>query len=95
MGNVLGCISDAEGKAAKCGKAVTPVSLDEIETALLNARQEISTKSFLDKYKIGKIVGHGAFAKVMVCTNKATGEQFAVKSVQKSVDDVETQREGE
>jgi hypothetical protein len=38
--------------------------------------------------------GHGAFAKVSICSHKDTKEKFAVKAVQKNFEDPGKQREG-
>jgi len=68
-----------------------------IEAAIADAKKELEKNRNLqltDKYRISKLIGHGAFAKVMVCADKDTHEKFAVKTVQKNVEDPNKQREG-
>eukprot|EP00775_Hariotina_reticulata_P011602 gene11602-11746_t len=68
---------------------------DDIEQALTEARAELDcsrTRAFMADYDMGKIIGHGAFARVQICTHQQSGVQFAVKAVQKN-DDLK-QREG-
>jgi serine/threonine protein kinase len=105
MGNVCGCAGSAKlqdsgvvspRRSCSC-KAVAPEYHDEVEKALAEARQELDAarqRVFEDAYQIGRIIGHGAFAKVQACTHIQTGQEFAVKTVQKSEDDLK-QREGE
>lgn len=81
MGNVCGRahVPDEAGVAssevkqrAGSGHAVTAVAapaVDCIQQALANARQELKKSTshrFSSSYKLGKIIGHGAFAKVQV-----------------------------
>jgi hypothetical protein len=68
---------------------------DEIEQALTEARAELDcsrSRAFADEYDMGKMIGHGAFARVQISTHQQSGVQFAVKAVQKN-DDLK-QREG-
>lgn len=77
-------------------KAVAPEYHDEVEKSLAEARQELDAarqRVFEDTYQIGRIIGHGAFAKVQACTHIKSGQEFAVKTVQKSPEDLK-QREG-
>eukprot|EP00959_Pyramimonas_sp_CCMP1952_P090391 1892322-Pyramimonas_sp.AAC.1 len=41
-----------------------------------------STALFKDQYSVGKILGRGGFATVKLCTEKATGKQYACKVMQ-------------
>jgi serine/threonine protein kinase len=104
MGNVCGCAGSAKLQAngvasprRSCScKAVAPEYHDEVEKALAEARQELDAarqRVFEGAYQIGRIIGHGAFAKVQACTHIQSGQEFAVKTVQKSEDDLK-QREG-
>jgi calcium-dependent protein kinase len=44
-----------------------------------------------DAYKIGKVLGEGAFGEVRLCTNRETGEKRAVKVLKKDqMDEEET-----
>lgn len=104
MGNVCGCAGSARlqdrgvvspRRSCSC-KAVAPEYHDEVEKALAEARQELDAarqRVFEDTYQIGRIIGHGAFAKVQACTHIKSGQEFAVKTVQKSPEDLK-QREG-
>jgi serine/threonine protein kinase len=51
-------------------------------------------KNFGDIYKTSRLIGHGAFAKVMVCSHKDTNTKYAVKTVQKNAEDPAKQKEG-
>lgn len=84
---------------AAAGAAAVSVtdSRDEIEIALTQARAELDAsaqKCFADDYATGKIIGHGAYCKVQVCTHNLTKQEFAVKAVLKAADDLK-QREGD
>jgi calcium-dependent protein kinase len=71
---------------------------DPIDAALADAKKELEKnkgQDFHNKYKVSKLVGHGAFAKVMICSHVDTNEKFAVKTVQKNLEDPQKQREGE
>ena len=95
MGNLCGCLLPQPNGTVK-GRAVLPAVEDEVELALVSARQELEEsqgRAFSQFYSIEKLVGHGAFAKVMACTELATGQQRAVKIVQKE-SDCGKQREG-
>jgi hypothetical protein len=104
MGNVCGCASSAKlqdsgvvapRRSCSC-KAVAPEYQDEVEKALAEARQELDAarqRVFEDTYQVGRIIGHGAFAKVQACSHLQSGQEFAAKTVQKIDDDLK-QREG-
>lgn len=107
MGNVCGSARAVEARVHVQQNSFTEASKqleapiaaavyqDEIEQALTKARAELDcsrTHAFVDDYDMGKIIGHGAFARVQICTHQQSGEQFAVKAVQKT-DDLK-QREG-
>jgi serine/threonine protein kinase len=97
MGNVCCLVSDSSGEAgAQNGKPRSKGS--EISQALAAAEQELKqggARKFGDVYSVGKIIGHGAFAKVSVCTHTASQEEFAVKSLGKNYEDLHKQRRGE
>jgi serine/threonine protein kinase len=104
MGNVCRCAGGvklqdsgvvAPRRSCSC-KAVAPEYQDEVEKALAEARHELDAarqRVFEGAYQIGRIIGHGAFAKVQACTHLQSGQEFAVKTVQKIEDDLK-QREG-
>ncbi|KAG1713488.1 hypothetical protein DVH05_001275 [Phytophthora capsici] len=41
-------------------------------------------EGFNEKYRIGRVIGEGNFSIVKECTNRATGERFAVKCINKA-----------
>ena len=74
-----------------------PQPATPIEAALAIARKELDKNQhakFEDTYLISKLIGHGAFAKVSICTHNVTKEKFAVKSVNKNLEDPQKQRDG-
>lgn len=106
MGNLCSCASSGDDQNAQTGgttagtnsapKVLTPQ--DVIDQSLNDAKRELEKNKgldFHDKYKVSKLVGHGAFAKVMVCSHKDTHEKYAVKTVQKNLEDPQKQRDGE
>jgi hypothetical protein len=74
----------------------------DVDAALADALAELQAASgdvFEDDYSASKLIGHGAFAKVMVCTPRrgpgANSEQLAVKVLTKSTGEkAEEQRQG-
>jgi hypothetical protein len=61
-----------------------------IDAALDLARKELKRskgKDFESTYTLGKLVGHGAFAKVSVCEHNQTKARFAAKVVIKNLED--------
>eukprot|EP00798_Chlamydomonas_sp_ICE-L_P021962 gene21962-29013_t len=89
-----------EVKASKpSGGASTSASkaLGPIDQAIEAAKKELMKnqgKRFADFYTVIKLIGHGAFAKVSTCTQNSTQEKYAVKSVNKNLEDPEKQRKG-
>lgn len=68
-----------------------------IRLAIESAKVELTKNSgakLEDKYSVSSLIGHGAFAKVSICTKLDNGEKYAVKAVKKNLDDPEKQREG-
>ncbi|CAH0475155.1 unnamed protein product [Peronospora belbahrii] len=58
----------------------TPTQLFSIEKLLDNVPV---ARDFHDKYNVGTVLGSGKYSVVKRCTNKSTGEQFAVKIIDK------------
>jgi hypothetical protein len=93
MGNVCCLVSDPSAERDARSKSTQ----SESSRACAAAEQELkkgTNRKFSDAYTVGKIIGHGAFAKVSVCTCTATLQQFAVKSLAKNYDDLHKQRQG-
>ena len=92
--------SAATPKAGAQPKTPSPKvnsAADIIEQHLASANQELArglNVDFLNTYKVSKLIGHGAFAKVMICSHKDTKERYAVKTVQKNLEDPQKQRDG-
>lgn len=68
---VMGCVESSQPKKPPKGSA--PVQGGGNNTG----------KRLLEEYSIGSTLGEGAFGVVSNCTNRSTGEQFAVKMVDK------------
>eukprot|EP00798_Chlamydomonas_sp_ICE-L_P018948 gene18948-25518_t len=86
----------AKAKPAASSSACEARS-EPIEQAMENAKKELvknAGKKFADHYALSKLIGHGAFAKVSMCTHNATKESYAVKAVSKMTADPHKQREG-
>jgi calcium-dependent protein kinase len=80
MGNLLGCLKPVSEQ-----RLVAPVVKDDVEVALLAASAELNRsqlRCFEKDYTLGKLIGHGAFAKVYACTHVHSGREFAVKVLQ-------------
>lgn len=101
MGNICSCLGQQTDTAAKPTRSASAQKekepLSEIDAALAASREELgksASHNFNDSYKVSKLIGHGAFAKVMTCAHKDTKEKFAAKVVQKNLEDPVKQREG-
>jgi hypothetical protein len=96
MGNICTCLSnDADSPTA--GSEKPKAAKSERTLALEAAEQELKKghlQKFSDHYSVGKLIGHGAFAKVSTCTHVTTKQQYAVKAVTKNYDEVHKQRTG-
>lgn len=81
------------------GSAPSASKDDPVHLALAAAKVELEANAakrrrFEEHYSIGKLIGHGAFAKVSTCTNNETQAKLAVKTVQKNPEDPNKQRDG-
>jgi serine/threonine protein kinase len=97
MGN---CLSNNKGTAGGTKDSAPQNSKaadGQIRQWIRAAKEELENGKklrFSDHYETSKIVGHGAFAKVVLSTHKATKSQYAVKMLQKNVEDTVKQRDG-
>jgi calcium-dependent protein kinase len=96
MGNLCSSgVPDDYAKPVSAPRILTPQEvIDQVMADAKKEREKNKNIDCNDRYKVSKLVGHGAFAKVMVCSHKETHEKFAVKTVQKNLEDPLKQREG-
>uniref|UniRef100_A0A8K9XGD7 Serine/threonine-protein kinase DCLK2 n=1 Tax=Oncorhynchus mykiss TaxID=8022 RepID=A0A8K9XGD7_ONCMY len=57
-----------------------PLSL----SCIVNGNRSVSSSIISDKYKVGKIIGDGNFAVVKDCVERSTGQEFALKIIDKA-----------
>uniref|UniRef100_A0A665TBZ3 Serine/threonine-protein kinase DCLK2 n=1 Tax=Echeneis naucrates TaxID=173247 RepID=A0A665TBZ3_ECHNA len=50
----------------------------------LNGNRSVSSSIINDKYKVGKVIGDGNFAVVKECVERSTGQEFALKIIDKA-----------
>uniref|UniRef100_A0A8C7WMC2 Serine/threonine-protein kinase DCLK2 n=1 Tax=Oryzias sinensis TaxID=183150 RepID=A0A8C7WMC2_9TELE len=50
----------------------------------LNGNRSVSSSIINEKYKVGKVIGDGNFAVVKECVERATGQEFALKIIDKA-----------
>ncbi|XP_041841121.1 serine/threonine-protein kinase DCLK2-like [Melanotaenia boesemani] len=62
------------------GEAEQP---DEAE-AEVNGNRSVSSSIINDKYKVGKVIGDGNFAVVKECVERSTGQEYALKIIDKA-----------
>ncbi|KAK2899668.1 serine/threonine-protein kinase DCLK2-like isoform X2 [Channa argus] len=62
------------------GEAEQP---DDTE-AEVNGNRSVSSSIINDKYKVGKVIGDGNFAVVKECMERATGQEYALKIIDKA-----------
>ncbi|KAM7376966.1 hypothetical protein PAMA_013649 [Pampus argenteus] len=53
-------------------------------TAEVNGNRSVSSSIINDKYKVGKVIGDGNFAVVKECVERSTGQEFALKIIDKA-----------
>uniref|UniRef100_A0AAQ6A2J0 Serine/threonine-protein kinase DCLK2 n=1 Tax=Amphiprion ocellaris TaxID=80972 RepID=A0AAQ6A2J0_AMPOC len=51
---------------------------------VLNGNRSVSSSIINDKYKVGKVIGDGNFAVVKECVERSTGQEFALKIIDKA-----------
>lgn len=62
------------------GEAEQPEE-DEVE---VNGNRSVSSSMINDKYKVGKVIGDGNFAVVKECVERSTGQEYALKIIDKA-----------
>uniref|UniRef100_A0A3Q3Q5B3 non-specific serine/threonine protein kinase n=1 Tax=Monopterus albus TaxID=43700 RepID=A0A3Q3Q5B3_MONAL len=50
----------------------------------LNGNRSVSSSIINDKYKVGKVIGDGNFAVVKECVERSTGQEYALKIIDKA-----------
>ncbi|XP_035462415.2 serine/threonine-protein kinase DCLK2-like [Scophthalmus maximus] len=53
-------------------------------TVEVNGNRSVSSSIINDKYKVGKVIGDGNFAVVKECVERSTGQEFALKVIDKA-----------
>ncbi|XP_077102773.1 serine/threonine-protein kinase DCLK2 isoform X2 [Siphateles boraxobius] len=66
------------------GSSETPQQYNNRVSPEVNGNRNIAASTFLDKYKIGKVIGDGNFAVVKECVERSTGKEFALKIIDKN-----------
>nr|XP_015801563.2 serine/threonine-protein kinase DCLK2 isoform X1 [Nothobranchius furzeri] len=56
----------------------------EDDDAEVNGNRSVSSSIINDKYKVGKVIGDGNFAVVKECVERATGQEYALKIIDKA-----------
>ncbi len=96
MGNLCACLANETDNPT--GVTEKPkAAQSERSLALAAAEQELKKghqHKFSERYTLGKLIGHGAFAKVSICTHVTTKQQYAVKAVTKNYDEMHKQKTG-
>ncbi|XP_023255051.1 serine/threonine-protein kinase DCLK2-like, partial [Seriola lalandi dorsalis] len=53
-------------------------------TVEVNGNRSVSSSIINDKYKVGKVIGDGNFAVVKECVERSTGQEYALKIIDKA-----------
>ncbi|CAJ1085764.1 serine/threonine-protein kinase DCLK2-like [Xyrichtys novacula] len=57
---------------------------DEDATGEVNGNRSVSSSIINEKYKVGKVIGDGNFAVVKECVERSTGQEYALKIIDKA-----------
>ncbi|XP_024143878.1 serine/threonine-protein kinase DCLK2 [Oryzias melastigma] len=57
---------------------------DDDDDVEVNGNRSVSSSIINEKYKVGKVIGDGNFAVVKECVERATGQEFALKIIDKA-----------
>uniref|UniRef100_A0A3B4WWK3 non-specific serine/threonine protein kinase n=1 Tax=Seriola lalandi dorsalis TaxID=1841481 RepID=A0A3B4WWK3_SERLL len=83
--------SQSAGKSARSSPSPTSPgtrrSLKNDNLSLLltvNGNRSVSSSIINDKYKVGKVIGDGNFAVVKECVERSTGQEYALKIIDKA-----------
>ncbi|XP_016894910.1 serine/threonine-protein kinase DCLK2-like [Cynoglossus semilaevis] len=57
---------------------------EDDKTVEVNGNRSVSSSIINDKYKVGKVIGDGNFAVVKECVERSTGQEFALKIIDKA-----------
>ncbi|KAM4714163.1 serine/threonine-protein kinase DCLK2-like isoform 2-T3 [Anableps anableps] len=61
------------------GEAEQPDDAEEV-----NGNRSVSSSTINEKYKVGKVIGDGNFAVVKECVERSTGQEYALKIIDKA-----------
>ncbi|KAM8880961.1 serine/threonine-protein kinase DCLK2-like [Synchiropus picturatus] len=75
-------------KISTCRSSSTDVNGDaeqhDDSTVEVNGNRSVSSSMINEKYKIGKVIGDGNFAVVKECVERSTGQEYALKIIDKA-----------
>uniref|UniRef100_A0A8C5GJ49 Serine/threonine-protein kinase DCLK2 n=1 Tax=Gouania willdenowi TaxID=441366 RepID=A0A8C5GJ49_GOUWI len=73
--------NEASGSTGRTSRSsVSPTS----PKTQLNGNRSVSSSVINDKYKVGKVIGDGNFAVVKECVERSSGQEFALKVIDKA-----------
>uniref|UniRef100_A0A665TCN9 Serine/threonine-protein kinase DCLK2 n=1 Tax=Echeneis naucrates TaxID=173247 RepID=A0A665TCN9_ECHNA len=58
--------------------------VEDDDAVEVNGNRSVSSSIINDKYKVGKVIGDGNFAVVKECVERSTGQEFALKIIDKA-----------
>uniref|UniRef100_A0A673AEV2 non-specific serine/threonine protein kinase n=1 Tax=Sphaeramia orbicularis TaxID=375764 RepID=A0A673AEV2_9TELE len=74
--------NEASGSAGKSSRSSpSPTSPG---TRRINGNRSVSSSIINEKYKVGKVIGDGNFAVVKECVERSTGQEYALKIIDKA-----------
>uniref|UniRef100_A0A7N8YH09 Serine/threonine-protein kinase DCLK2 n=1 Tax=Mastacembelus armatus TaxID=205130 RepID=A0A7N8YH09_9TELE len=76
--------SGSGGKSSRSSPSPTSPGTRRILIRWLNGNRSVSSSIINEKYKVGKVIGDGNFAVVKECVERSTGQEFALKIIDKA-----------
>uniref|UniRef100_A0A3Q0SFJ2 non-specific serine/threonine protein kinase n=1 Tax=Amphilophus citrinellus TaxID=61819 RepID=A0A3Q0SFJ2_AMPCI len=78
--HITSCFSanEASGKSSRSSPSTSP------GTRRMNGNRSVSSSTINEKYKVGKVIGDGNFAVVKECVERSTGQEYALKIIDKA-----------
>uniref|UniRef100_A0A669C0V7 Serine/threonine-protein kinase DCLK2 n=1 Tax=Oreochromis niloticus TaxID=8128 RepID=A0A669C0V7_ORENI len=71
--------NEASGKSSRSSPSPTSPG-----TRRMNGNRTVSSSTINEKYKVGKVIGDGNFAVVKECVERSTGQEYALKIIDKA-----------